>query len=171
MYSGKLITLRPFERPDAVRYRAWVNDAEIAALIDRIRPVTEAEHATWYEQLVSSPNSLVFAVDRNRPRRFIGLVWLFDVHWRHRRAEVRIVLGDRASWSGGYGSEALRRLARIAFQGLALDKLWAEVLTTNPRAARAFERAGFVREGLLRADRVAGGRRVDVVRLGLVRGH
>jgi RimJ/RimL family protein N-acetyltransferase len=102
VYSGKLITLRPFERPDAERYRAWVNDAEIAALIDRVRPVTEAEHATWYEQL---------------------------------------------------------------------DKLWAEVLTTNPRAARAFERAGFVREGLLRADRVAGGRRVDVVRLGLVRGH
>jgi len=43
------------------------------------------------------------------------------------------------------------------------------VLATNPRAVAAFERAGFVREGVLRGDRVSKGQRVDVVRLGLLR--
>lgn len=169
MYSGKLVRLRSFERQDAERYRAWVNDSEIAGLVDRARPVTEAEHDAWYNALVVSPNVCVFAVDRLRGRRFIGLVWLYDIHWRHRRAEVRIVLGDRRSWGGGYGTDALRVLAGVAFGAFNLEKLWADVLVSNPRAVRAFESAGFAREGTLRGDRVERGARVDVVRLGMLR--
>jgi RimJ/RimL family protein N-acetyltransferase len=108
-------------------------------------------------------------VDRLIDGAFIGVVWLYDIHERHRRAEVRIVIGDKTAWGGGYGPDALRVLARIAFDGLKLDKLWADVLATNPRAARAFERAGFAREGLLAGDRVQDGGRVDVIRLGMLR--
>ncbi|HYB52464.1 MAG TPA: GNAT family protein, partial [Thermoanaerobaculia bacterium] len=78
-------------------------------------------------------------------------------------------IGDKSAWGGGCGTDALRVLGRIAFGPLKLDKLWADVLATNPRAARAFERAGFSREGLLAGDRVLGGGRVDVIRLGLLR--
>jgi RimJ/RimL family protein N-acetyltransferase len=166
---GELVRLRAFEPEDAERYRAWVNDPEIARLIDRPEPVTRAEHEAWYRTLVVSPTTIVFALDRQADTKFIGLVWLYDIHARHRRAEVRIVIGDRTAWGGGYGTDALRVLARIAFGSLGLDKLWADVLAVNPRAVRAFERAGFVREGLLVGDRVQGDGRVDVIRLGILR--
>jgi diamine N-acetyltransferase len=169
MYRGKLVTLRSFDPEDAERYRQWVNESEIAVLVDRARPVTRLEHERWYEQLVSSERTVVFAIDEQRPRRFIGLVWLYDVHWRHRRAEVRIVIGERRAWGGGRGTDALRVIARVAFGLLNLEKLWADVLATNPRGIAAFEAAGFEREGLLRADRVQDGGRVDVIRVGLLR--
>ena len=169
--QGALVRLRPFEPHDAERYRAWINDPETARLIDRDGPVGRAEHEAWYRALVASPTAAVFAVDRIRDGTFIGVVWLYDIHQRHRRAEVRIVIGDKSAWGGGCGTDALRVLARIAFGPLELDKLWADVLATNPRAARAFERAGFAREGLLAGDRVLAGGRVDVIRLGLLRGH
>jgi len=169
MYLGKLVKLRPFEPADAERYRAWVNDAEIAALVDRIKPVSELEHRAWYEALVKSDTTCVFAVERLDNERFIGIVWLHGIHWRHRRAEVRIVLGDRESWGGGHGIDALRVIASVAFGAMDLEKLWADVLVSNPRAVAAFERAGFVREGVLRGDRVQADGRVDVVRLGLLR--
>jgi diamine N-acetyltransferase len=167
---GELVRLRDFEPRDAERYRAWVNDPEIAWLIDRAGPVTPAEHEAWYRALVASPAAAVFAVERLADSQFIGLVWLYEIHPRHRRAEVRIVIGDRTAWGGGYGTDTLRVLIRIAFGSLAIEKLWADVLTTNPRAVRAFERAGFRREGLLVGDRVQGAGRVDVIRLGLLRG-
>jgi RimJ/RimL family protein N-acetyltransferase len=170
VYRGELVRLRTFEPEDAERYRVWVNDPEIARLIDRAAPVTQAEHEAWYRALVTSPSAAPFAVDRLVDDRFIGLVWLYDIHPRHRRAEVRIVIGDRGARGGGYGTDALRVLARIAFGPLGLEKLWADVLATNPRAADAFERAGFSREGLLHGDRVQDATRVDVVRLGLIRG-
>ena len=169
VYQGARVRLRTFEPADAERYRAWVNDPEIARLIDRAGPVTRTEHEAWYRALVASPAAAVFAIDRLGDGKLIGVVWLYDIHPRHRRAEVRIVIGDKRAWGGGYGTDALRVLARIAFGPLRLDKLWADVLVTNPRAARAFERAGFKPEGLLLADRIQDDRRVDVIRLGILR--
>lgn len=168
-HQGALVRLRAFELADAERYRAWINDPEMARLIDRDGPVGKAEHESWYRSLVTSPSVKAFAVDRLIDGAFIGVVWLYDIHERHRRAEVRIVIGDKTAWGGGYGPDALRVLARIAFGALKLDKLWADVLATNPRAVRAFERAGFAREGLLAGDRVLGKARVDVIRLGMLR--
>jgi len=167
--QGKLVRLRAFEPDDAERYRAWVNDPEVARLIDRDGQVTRAEHEAWYRALVGSSTAAVFAIDRLDDGAFIGLVWLYGIHPRHRRAEVRIVIGDRSAWGGGCGTDALRVLIRIAFGPLGLEKLWADVLATNPRAAAAFERAGFTREGLLVADRVQDKGRVNVIRLGILR--
>ena len=169
VHQGARVRLRAFEPADAERYRAWVNDPEIAGLIDRAGPVTRAEHEAWYRALVASPAASVFAVDRLGDGALIGVAWLYAIHPRHRRAEVRIVIGDRTAWGGGYGTDALRVLVRIAFGPLQLEKLWADVLATNPRAAGAFERAGFKREGLLLGDRVQGDGRVDVIRLGILR--
>jgi len=169
VHEGSLVRLRAFSPEDAERYRGWVNDPEIASLIDRAGPVTPAEHAAWYRTLVSSPSAAPFAVERLADREFIGLVWLYDIQARHRRAEVRIVIGDRRAWGGGYGVDALRVIVRIAFASPGLDKLWADVLAVNARAAAAFERAGFRREGLLVGDRLQHGARVDVVRFGLLR--
>jgi len=169
VYQGARVRLRTFEPDDAERYRAWVNDPEIARLIDRAGPVTQTEHEAWYRALVASPSTAVFAIDRLGDGKLIGVVWLYDIHPRHRRAEVRIVIGDKSAWGGGYGTDALQILARIAFGPLRLDKLWADVLVTNPRGARAFERAGFKREGLLLGDRVQDDGRVDVIRLGILR--
>lgn len=169
VYEGTRVRLRTFEPGDAECYRVWVNDPEIARLIDRAGPVTTAEHEAWYRALVSSPSAAVFAVDRLRDGALIGVVWLYDIHPRHRRAEVRVVIGDKSVWGGGYGTDVLRVLVRIAFGPLQLEKLWADVLVTNPRGAGAFERAGFKREGLLLGDRVQDDGRVDVIRLGILR--
>lgn len=169
MYEGKLIRLRAFEREDAERYRAAVNDAGIASLVDRAKPVTRLEHDRWYEALVGSERHVAFAVAPRRGRGFFGLVWLFDIDSRHRRAEVRILISERKARGRGVGGDALLTLVRVAFGPLNLEKLRAEVLTTNAPALAAFEKAGFRREGVLRGDRVVDGRRTDVVQLGLLR--
>ena len=74
--QGKLVRLRPFQPDDAERYRAWVNDPEVARLIDRDGQVTRAEHEAWYRALVGSSTAAVFAIDRLTDDAFIGLVWL-----------------------------------------------------------------------------------------------
>lgn len=164
--EGELVRLRRFERGDAEVYRGFVNDPETARRIDRAGNVTAEEHAVWYEALVTSKHADVFAVDEKATGTFIGLVWLYGIEPRHARAEVRIVLGK--GHGRGCGTEALRLLVDHAFSTRAFAKLWADVLAFNEAAARAFENAGFVREGLLRSDRFVGDGRVDVIRFGFV---
>jgi RimJ/RimL family protein N-acetyltransferase len=164
--EGEKVRLRRFERADAEVYRGFVNDPELARRIDRSGTVTAEEHAVWYEALVSSGSTDVFAVEEKSSGSFIGLVWLYGIEPRHARAEVRIVLGRQHG--KGCGTEALRLLVRHALETRKLEKLWADVLVFNQAAARAFEKAGFEREGLLRSDRAFGDSRTDVIRLGLV---
>lgn len=164
--EGELVRLRRFERGDAEIYRGFVNDPETARRIDRAGTVTAEEHAAWYETLVTSASADVFAVTEKPSEAFIGLVWLFAIEPRHARAEVRIVLGK--AHGRGCGTEALRLLAGHAFGERGLAKLWADVLAFNEGAARAFEKAGFVREGLLKSDRSLGEGRVDVIRFGFL---
>ncbi|MEQ1575773.1 MAG: GNAT family protein, partial [Vicinamibacterales bacterium] len=78
------------------------------------------------------------------------------------RAEIRVVMGDVTARDRGLGSEAIDLLATWAFQALGLHRVYAYVLAINPRAQRAFEKAGFRAEGLLRGDRWSGDMPVDV---------
>jgi RimJ/RimL family protein N-acetyltransferase len=75
-------------------------------------------------------------------------------------------MGRPDSIGRGLGTEAIDLLAQRAFDLMSLHRLYAYVLAVNPRAKRAFEKAGFRAEGLLRADRWTGDGYVDVHVLG-----
>ncbi|HKI37235.1 MAG TPA: GNAT family protein [Gemmataceae bacterium] len=166
MLTGTIVALRPFDRRHLERTRDWVNDPELARLLDRARPVGDAEHERWYTALTDRPDAAFFAVETVLDGRHVGNVWLWGIDARHRKAEVRILLGDPGSTGKGLGSEALLLLARYAFERLNLRRLYAYVLGTNPRARRAFEKAGFEVEGVLRQDRWVGDHYADVFLLG-----
>jgi RimJ/RimL family protein N-acetyltransferase len=82
---------------------------------------------------------------------------------------VRIVIGEASAAGRGLGTESIGLLCDYAFQRLNLHKVIAYVLEINPRAKRAFEKAGFTCEGTLKADRWVDDRYTDVHILGRLR--
>ncbi len=166
MISGQIISLRPLERRHLERTRAWANDAELARLLDRARPVSEAEHERWFASLKDQANCIYFAIETNDDGRHIGNVWLWEIDRRHRKAELRIVIGEHDCLGQGIGTETISLVCSYAFGSLSLHKVYAYVLAINPRARRAFEKAGFTLEGTLKEDRHVDGRYTDVYLLG-----
>lgn len=146
----------------------WVNDPELMRLLNRAAPVAADEHERWFSALEARRDCRYFAVMSGDAH--VGNVWLWDIDTRHQRAEVRILIGERTAIGQGVGSRALERLASIAFGEMAINRLYAFVLEINPRARRAFEKAGFRHEGRLREDRSSDGRFVDVDLLSRLRG-
>jgi RimJ/RimL family protein N-acetyltransferase len=169
MGCGNLVRLRPLDRCHLEATRSWANDQELARLLDRAWPVTDVEHERWFAALPSNPDCSFHAVETVPDGRHVGNVWLHGIDWRHRKAEVRIVLGDRSGTGRGLGPEALQLICRHAFERLNLHKVYAYVLDFNPPARRAFEKAGFTVEGVLREDRWAGDRYCDVYLLARLR--
>ena len=159
------VTLCPFERKHLAATLAWANHPELARLLDRTRTIAADEHERWFASLASRADTRYFAIETGG--RHVGNVWLADIDERHRKAEVRIVIGLDAV-GRGCGSQALQLIADHALGALGLRRLYAYVLAFNPRAKRAFEKAGFELEGTLRQDRLAGGTPVDVFVLGRV---
>ena len=62
----------------------------------------------------------------------------------------------------GYGTEAMRTMCRYGFEELNLNRIWLRVYDTNPRARKAYEKAGFVYEGTFRQAEYKHGRYIDV---------
>jgi [ribosomal protein S5]-alanine N-acetyltransferase len=80
--------------------------------------------------------------------RHIGSVRLHDISWPDLKARFSIGIFDRRFRSHGYGSEAIRLLLGHTFEQMKLHRVELRVLEFNTRAIRAYEKCGFVREGL-----------------------
>ncbi len=65
---GNNLILRPLERRDLDRSRAWVNDMEIGIALLRILPVTEIEQEKWFEDICKQSSKMVWAIDSRAPR-------------------------------------------------------------------------------------------------------
>jgi RimJ/RimL family protein N-acetyltransferase len=158
------LALRPFDRKHLDQTRAWVNDPELMRLLDRARPVAELEHEQWFAHLHEKSGAIYFAIETDG--QHIGNVWLWDIDGRHRKAELRIMIGASDATGKGIGTEAINLVCKFAFERLNLHKIYVYVLDINPRAKRAFEKAGFVVEGTLKADRWMENRYIDVYLMG-----
>jgi RimJ/RimL family protein N-acetyltransferase len=167
--TSSVVRLRAITAEDSTQWLAWLQDAEILGLMDMIEPVSEQQHQEFLRYGVDeNPTARWFAIEREG--RFIGKVWLWDISWRHRRAEVRILIGDRDSWGRGAGSAALAKIASYACNTLGLHKVYAFVHQRNERSRRAFLKAGFFEEVELREEACWDGRFQSVFRLALLAG-
>ena len=166
MIRGKTISLLPLQIQHLEHTRSWANDPELMRLLNRTDFVTAAEHEQWFKRLSNRDDCVYFAIETHDGDHHIGNIWLWDIDRRHRRAEIRIVIGERERLGKGLGSEAIGLISDFAFLELNLHKVYAYVLSINPRARAAFEKAGFAVEGVLRQDRWTGDGFTDVLFLG-----
>jgi len=169
MMSGRLVQLGALDRSHLDRTRSWSNNGDLCRLLDRARPVSDSEHEEWFGALLNRTDRVYFAIETARDHKHIGNVWLWDIDPRHHKAEVRIMIGETDEAGRGMGTEAIDLACQYAFQRLNLHRVYAYVLEINPRARRAFEKAGFALEGTLRKDRWYDDRYIDVFVLGRLR--
>lgn len=99
----------------------------------------------------------------------IGGVGLDGVDWVAGHTYVGIGVGDPEYWGRGYGSEAMDLVLRFAFVELNLQRVSLDVFEFNERACRSYRGLGFVEEGRVREWMCRGGRRWDLIYMGLLR--
>jgi ribosomal-protein-alanine N-acetyltransferase len=125
--------------PEVTRFFAWGYE----------RPQEAAEWIAGLPARRDAGELLDFLVV-HRERGIVGVTGLSELSRRDRRATVGTWFG-RAHWGTGANRESKALIAALAFGPLGLERLTAYTSTGNPRSQAALERAGFVREGELRA--------------------
>ncbi len=170
---GERLYLRPIERDDLQRCYDWMNDEELTATLAQRYPISLAREADWVERATrgQDPSELPLAICLAEGDRHIGNCGLVAIDRENRTATLGIFIGERDCRGQGLGEEAVRVLCRFAFDEMNLHKIRLDVYATNPKAAKTYERVGFVREGVLRQEVFRQGRYIDVVRMGLLVGE
>ncbi len=82
--------------------------------------------------------------------RIIGESVINEIDWDLRSANFRIALYHITERGKGIGTWATEETCRFAFEELRLHRLELDVYSFNSRAEKAYLKAGFKREGVLR---------------------
>lgn len=160
------VHLRPIRREDSSLIFGWITNHELAMLNGTTWRVSEVDHEQWIESiLVRGSDAIVFVIENGRGEP-VGVCQLANINWMHRSAElqVRIVPGAQDL---GLDAISIEQLSRFGFTELRLHRVSLAVLSSNLLSIRAFESAGFLREGHLRQAAIVDGESRDVIVMGL----
>jgi RimJ/RimL family protein N-acetyltransferase len=162
LFRGKLVRLAAPLPEDGEHFANWSQDDEYLRLLDDdpIRPLAPAHFAHF-----ANPGSSdhYFHLRTLADDTLIGFVVLFNIKWSNQSAELAIGIGVPEYRNKGYGSDGLRLILNYAFNELNLYRVELTVIEYNTGAIRAYERVGFVREGVRRQAIQRKGARFDLI--------
>ena len=169
--SGRIVRLRPLALEYAALEARWMADAEVRHWLHRSEDGPEHLTRTAIErkigEVLADPTELRFVIE-TADGVPIGDVGFLGIH-PHARAELSIKIGDKAYWSGGYGTDAIRCLLALAFGEMGLRRVTLIADADNARGVRCYEKCGFRHEGVLRAHRLRYGKPIDMVAMAVLR--
>ena len=171
MIYGEGVRLRAIEREDIDRFVRWFNDPEVRRYLLMYEPMSRAKEERWFEERLSRKDDIILAIEVREGDCWvhIGNVGLHRIDWKNRVATLGIVIGEKAYWNRGYGTEAVKTMLRYAFHELGLNRVELETYSFNPRAQRCYQKAGFRRERVRRQALYRDGEFHDVITMGILR--
>lgn len=158
--EGNLIRLRPLTLRERPRFFNWATRSDATQF--------------WYGELYGDdvPSYVVFKLEwpdhyftdakPEKGRCFaiehqgkpIGQINYNEIHRYDRSTELDIIIAKQKHHGHGYGTEAIQLLTHYLFTEMAVRRCRIEVISANPRAIRAYEKAGYqhtytyIREGI-----------------------
>ena len=166
---GEKIYLRPLEREDAPLFVIWLNDQEVTRTLLVSGPINLQKEEEYLENAYKSEHDTVLGIAIKETDKLIGSTGLRQIDFRNRHAGFGIVIGEKAEWGKGYGTEATSLITRYAFETFNLNRVWLHVFADNERGVRAYEKVGFKREGILRQEGYREGRYWDTLTMAILR--
>ncbi len=160
---GNRIYLRPLDESDVDRCLRWINDPEVLSTIGQRFPKSRIREEEWLATQYKSEKHFSVAIVIKDGDRHIGNCGFNDIDYANRKAVFGILIGEKDEWDKGYGTEAARLLVDYGFNQLNLHRISLQVYSNNPRAIRAYEKAGFTREGTMRESYFRNGRYYDTL--------
>jgi RimJ/RimL family protein N-acetyltransferase len=146
----------------------WINDREQVLFNAPYKPVHWQHHQKWFETVQQRKDMIIFGIRAQQTDKLIGTCQLHSIHPVHRTAELQIRIGEVAERGHGYGTEAIRKLLNFSFKDLNLHRVYLHVFVSNEAAIRAYSKAGFSREGVLRQHTYIDGEYLDVIVMGIL---
>ncbi len=100
-------------------------------------------------------------------QNIIGESVVNEIDWIKKTANFRIALFKEENCAKGIGAFVIKATLAFAFDEIKLQRLELEVFSFNPRAIRAYQKAGFIKEELLRDAVMDGNSSGDILIMAL----
>lgn len=146
------IFLRLMTAADTELIVAWRNRDAVRKRFIYQEPFTREGHEHWVKTRVETGQVVQMIICEDATEKPLGSVYIRDIDREHNKAEYGIFIGEDDARGRGIGTAAAKLMLRYCFEEEGLHRVYLRVFADNRQAVRSYEKAGFVREGLLRDD-------------------
>jgi RimJ/RimL family protein N-acetyltransferase len=150
-----MVELNFFEQSDFKQLIDWIETPEFllqwgGPAFDFPLTINQLEK---YIENANSDNSdtLIYKVMDKETKHVIGHISLGRVDRKNKSARIgKVLVGDKNVRDKGMGQQMIKQILKIAFDELHLHRVNLGVYDFNVAAIACYEKAGFIKEGLLR---------------------
>ena len=164
--AGIYLRLMTYEDTDKIV--AWRNSDAVRKNFIYQALFTRASHENWIRTHVETGDVVQTIICNLADDKPLGSVYIRDIDRHHNKAEYGIFIGEPEARGRGIGTAAARLMLRYCFETEHLHRIYLRALSDNMQAIRSYEKAGFVREGLLHDDVCIDGEYRDIVWMAVV---
>ncbi|ELP67124.1 GNAT family N-acetyltransferase [Streptomyces turgidiscabies] len=166
--TGERAVLRPFAEDDVPVMARILVDPEVIRLTGSPTEAFDPDRLrAWYTTRNAQTDRLDLGIVDRASGELVGEVVLNEWDESNLNCNFRILVGAGGR-DRGVGTEAVRLIVGHAFEQLGLHRVSLHVFAFNPRARRAYEKAGFVAEGVERQTLLHAGEWIDAVRMSVL---
>ena len=167
--STKQIYFRPVSIDDIDNgWLDWINDPTVNKFLVHKKPTRHNDLVKYLDES-QPPSVYMFAVCLVDNDQYVGNVRLSSIDWVNRHASYGRLIGNGNMRGRGIGTEVLILLLYYSFYLLNLNRVFSGVIANNIASIRSNEKAGLVREGVLKESAYINGAYEDSIIFGLTR--
>jgi len=153
--EGDRVDLKPFTNNIIQFLFNWHRDPVFDSMMSQeVGPKSEYDIQTRYGSMVKSGR--VFVVTEHGQDIPVGIVCLINIDTINRKAEIYGGLGDKRNQ--GLGAEALKMMVSWGVEQLGLQRIYANIISTNKESINLLQNAGFKKEAEFKNEIYQGGR-------------
>ena len=149
------------------RYVAWLNDPEVVRYSEqRHRHHTLESCRDYWLSFVETPHYFWAILVSEGQLGHIGNINAY-VDEKNRLADVGILIGEKAVWGQGYGSETWCAVCEHLLNEKGIRKVTAGTMALNMGMLRIMERSGMVADGRRLRHYLFEGKETDIIHMAL----
>lgn len=165
---GERVRLEPLGLEHYDGLRPMFDDPEGRRMTASTQVFDDDMLRSWLSTRQNHHDRADFAIVELETGRVLGEVVLNELDADEEFCNFRIGLTGPDVYGRGYGTEATSLVLDYAFDTVGLHRVELSVYPFNPRGQRAYEKAGFVREGVRRQALRWDGAWHDVIVMGVL---
>ena len=164
---GERIYLSPRNTEEVEKFTEWLNDFQVTDYTGRSAYITTLEGEKKYFEENNEKNYNFFIVTLDNDK-LIGTVGLENYDAINRTATLGIFIGDKQYRSQGYGTEAIKLILDYGFNYLNLNNINLDLISSNDRALKCYQKCGFKEYGRRRKCKFVNGKYYDNIEMDIL---
>jgi len=165
LIQGNSVSLRALDIDDCADFYTWSQDREVTqySISSYAYPQSKSDISQWLTTINHSTKTVSMGICCIVTGKLIGYAGITAISTLNRSGEYFILIGDKEYWGKGIGSDVTSLIVDYGFNVLGLHRIELTAYATNPAAIKAYEKAGFQHEGVMRQAGYRHGKFIDKV--------